>query len=73
MQQNLSKNFEKAGFKPQTKALSDFEDDYGLEAIEGEDEAADEDEGEDEDGSGEESGDESGESGDEQSGSEEDD
>lgn len=67
----MSKNFEKAGFKPQTKALSDFEDDYGLEAIEGEDEAADEDE--DEDGSGEERGEESGESGDEQSGSEEDD
>jgi hypothetical protein len=37
--QDLKKNFEEAGFKPQVKQLVDFQDAYGLEG--------DEDEGDD--------------------------
>lgn len=60
--QNLVKNFEQAGFKPQVKPLSHFEDDYGLEKVGGE-EDGEEDEEEDDDEEEDESGDESGEDG----------
>jgi hypothetical protein len=40
--QDLKKNFEEAGFKPQVKQLVDFQDAYGLEG--GEDEADDDEE-----------------------------
>lgn len=74
MQQNLVKNFKEAGFKPETKALSDFEDDYGLEAIEGEDEMVEDEEEEEEEGESGENGEESGEeSGDGSSGTEDED
>jgi hypothetical protein len=39
--QDLKKNFEEAGFKPQVKQLVDFQDAYGLE---GEEDEADDDE-----------------------------
>jgi len=48
MQEDLVANFEKAGFKPEVRALDSFQDDYGLAAPEG-DEAVDDDEDEDED------------------------
>jgi len=52
MEENLVKTFTDAGFRPQVKALSDFEDDYGLEDIEGvEDEEEEEDDEEEGDGS----------------------
>ncbi|TLD07919.1 hypothetical protein E2P81_ATG10560, partial [Venturia nashicola] len=41
-------DFKKAGFKAETKALDDFQDDYGLQAPEGDDEESEE---EDESGS----------------------
>lgn len=44
--QNLQKEFEKAGFKPQPKTLADFQEAYGLE---GDEEDSDEDEDEDSD------------------------
>ena len=37
MLQDLKKNFEEAGFKPQVKQLVDFQDAYGLEGDEDED------------------------------------
>ncbi|PSK55173.1 hypothetical protein B9Z65_2562 [Elsinoe australis] len=49
MQENLLKKFTEAGFKAEVKQLADFEDDYGLEPVEGEDELDDEDEDEDDD------------------------
>ncbi|KEQ67668.1 uncharacterized protein M437DRAFT_80310 [Aureobasidium melanogenum CBS 110374] len=51
MEENLVKAFTDAGFKPEVKSLSDFEDDYGLENIEGDDDEEDDDEEEEEDGS----------------------
>jgi hypothetical protein len=36
--QDLKKNFEEAGFKPQVKSLVDFQDAYGLEGGEDEEE-----------------------------------
>jgi hypothetical protein len=39
--QDLKKNFEEAGFKPQVKQLVDFQDAYGLE---GDEDEADDDE-----------------------------
>lgn len=47
--QNLLKKFTEAGFKAEVKQLAHFEDDYGLEPVEGEDELDDEDEDEDDD------------------------
>jgi hypothetical protein len=41
MVQDLKKNFEEAGFKPQLKQLVDFQDAYGLE---GDEDEGDEDE-----------------------------
>ena len=37
MQENLEERFRKLGFNPEVKPLEDFQDDYGLEAMEGED------------------------------------
>ncbi|KAH0122859.1 hypothetical protein KCU67_g17919, partial [Aureobasidium melanogenum] len=52
MEENLVKAFTDAGFKPEVKSLSDFEDDYGLENIEGDDDDEEDDvEEEEEDGS----------------------
>ncbi|KAF2454784.1 metallopeptidase [Lineolata rhizophorae] len=38
MKEGLKKNFEEAGFKPDIQPLTYFQDDYGLEPVEGEDE-----------------------------------
>ncbi|GAB7357783.1 hypothetical protein MBLNU459_g0430t1 [Dothideomycetes sp. NU459] len=70
MEENLIKTFKQTGFNPEVKALSDFEDDYGLAAIEGEDDAAEEDEDEEEE-DGEDGADSGDESGDAETGSEE--
>lgn len=53
----MLKEFEKAGFKPQTKVLADFYESYGLEGDEEEDDDDDDDDS-DEDEDDEESGDE---------------
>ena len=47
IEQALVKDFTEAGFKPEVKKLAEFQDDYGLGAVDGED---DEDEEDDEDG-----------------------
>ncbi|PNS17788.1 hypothetical protein CAC42_3183 [Sphaceloma murrayae] len=60
MQENLLQKFTEAGFKAEIKQLVDFEDDYGLEPVEGEDDLSDgddEDEDEDEGDDGDEDGD----------------
>jgi len=45
----LAKNFADAGFKSEVRDLASFQDDYGLEPVEGEDElVGDEEEDEDE-------------------------
>ena len=41
--------FTEAGFKPEVKSLAQFEDDYDLEPVEGEDEESDEEEGSEDD------------------------
>ncbi|KAH0051580.1 hypothetical protein KCU72_g6768, partial [Aureobasidium melanogenum] len=51
MEENLVKAFTDAGFKPEIKSLADFEDDYGLENIEGDDDEDEDDDEEEEDGS----------------------
>lgn len=56
MSDGLVENFKKEGFSAEVRALDTFQDDYGLEAVEGEDEES----SEDEEGSGDESGSESG-------------
>ena len=43
----MKKDFEAAGFKPQTKALADFYESYGLEGDEDEDDDDDDDDSED--------------------------
>ena len=45
--QSLKKDFEAAGFKPQTKALADFYESYGLEGDEDEDDDDDDEDSED--------------------------
>ncbi|KAF2016044.1 zinc metalloprotease-like protein [Aaosphaeria arxii CBS 175.79] len=50
MVDDLKKNFEEAGFKPEVKPLSDFEDDYGLEGEEDDEDMSGEEDDE-EDGS----------------------
>jgi hypothetical protein len=50
MSEGVVENFKKAGFKAELKNLDDFQDDYGMEAPEGEESESEEDE--DEDGSG---------------------
>ncbi|KAH0036915.1 hypothetical protein KCU96_g8833, partial [Aureobasidium melanogenum] len=56
MEENLVKAFTDAGFKPEVKSLSDFEDDYGLETIEGDDDEEDDDDEEEEEEDGSEDG-----------------
>ncbi|KAJ3492071.1 hypothetical protein NLG97_g5471 [Lecanicillium saksenae] len=57
MTENMEASIKAMGYKVQTRELSDFHDDYGLEAPEGDedededDEDDDEDDGDDEDGS----------------------
>jgi hypothetical protein len=48
--QDLKKNFEGAGFKPEVRTLASFQEDYGLEPVDDEDDANDDD---DDDESGE--------------------
>ncbi|KAL1588263.1 hypothetical protein WHR41_02773 [Cladosporium halotolerans] len=45
MREALVGNFEKAGFAAEVRGLEDFQDDYGLEAVEGEDEEESDEEG----------------------------
>jgi hypothetical protein len=54
--QSVQKDFEAAGFKPQSKVLADFYESYGLEGGENEDEDDDDDseEGSEDDESGDE-------------------
>jgi hypothetical protein len=54
----LMKDFEGVGFKPESRTLASFQDDYGLEALDGEDPADDEDDEEGDDVEDEESEDE---------------
>jgi hypothetical protein len=49
MLQNMEKAFGKMGYKTQVKALTDFYDDYGLEAPEGEENGVEEESDEDDD------------------------
>jgi len=49
--QGLKKDFEEAGFKIQAKQLADFQDAYGLEGEEDDDQDEEVDSGEDEDSS----------------------
>ncbi|KIV99201.1 uncharacterized protein PV09_09152 [Verruconis gallopava] len=54
MEESLMRNFSDIGFKPQSRTLASFQDDYGLQALDGEDdmeadEDEDEEEGDDED------------------------
>ncbi|KAF2804284.1 putative zinc metalloprotease [Mytilinidion resinicola] len=49
MEEGLEKNFKEAGFRPQVKPLSFFQDDYGLEPLKGELEEPESEEDEDED------------------------
>ncbi|KAF2156992.1 hypothetical protein K461DRAFT_317161 [Myriangium duriaei CBS 260.36] len=49
MEENLVSKFTQAGYKPQVLPLSHFEDDYGLEPVEGEDELSDDDDDDDDD------------------------
>ncbi|KAL1393358.1 Metalloenzyme, LuxS/M16 peptidase-like protein [Phyllosticta capitalensis] len=46
MEENLKKNFESVGFKPEVRTLASFQDDYGLKPEEGEEEEEDEEESE---------------------------
>lgn len=54
MQENLVSKFRGAGFSPQTRSLTHFEDDYGLAPVDGEDDESDEEEGDEDDGEDEE-------------------
>lgn len=45
MKEALVGNFEKAGFAAEVRGLEEFQDDYGLEAVEGEDEEESDEEG----------------------------
>lgn len=45
----MVKGFSDAGFKPQVQPLTHFYDDYGLEPVDGEDDAVDDDDEDDED------------------------
>lgn len=54
----MKKDFETAGFKPQTKVLADFYESYGLEGDEDEDDDDDDEEDSEEDEDDDESGDE---------------
>lgn len=49
MSQNMEKAFGKMGYKTQVKALTDFYDDYGLEAPAGEENGAEEESDDDDD------------------------
>lgn len=49
--QGLKKSFEEAGFKPEARTLVSFQEDYGLDAVDEEDDANDDDDYEEEDGS----------------------
>ncbi|KAK5137618.1 hypothetical protein LTR08_007913 [Meristemomyces frigidus] len=49
MEEGLVAGFGKEGYKAEVKSLEDFQDDYGLQAADGEDKADDDDEDEDED------------------------
>jgi Zn-dependent M16 (insulinase) family peptidase len=57
MAEDLKKNFEKAGFRPEVRTLASFQDGYGLPVAEGEDAEDEDEEGDDEDDDDEESGD----------------
>ena len=43
------KSFTEVGFKPESRTLASFQDDYGLAPLDGEDEADDEDDDDDDD------------------------
>ncbi|KAF2499151.1 putative zinc metalloprotease [Lophium mytilinum] len=52
MEEGLEKNFAEAGFRPQVKPLSFFQDAYGLEPLEGEEEEPESEEDDDDDSEG---------------------